>query len=111
MVHEEIGMPAMLEQTAEECCELAQGCLKMARYMRGENPTSKDYEAILDNIAEELVDMEICTEELRLGFYWERRSEFADILEKWDAVKREQVTARIKKIHSRMEAQNEAKTD
>ena len=36
-----IGKPAMLEQTAEECAELAHACLKEARRLRGENPTPK----------------------------------------------------------------------
>ena len=41
MLHEIIGTPAMLEQTAEECVEMAHACLKMARYMRGENKVYK----------------------------------------------------------------------
>lgn len=41
MLAEAIGTPAMLEQTAEECVELAQSCLKLARLMRGENPVHK----------------------------------------------------------------------
>ena len=36
-----IGLPAMLEQLAEECSELAQASLKYARLLRGENPTPK----------------------------------------------------------------------
>lgn len=36
-----IGLPALLEQTAEECTELAHACLKEARRLRGENPTPK----------------------------------------------------------------------
>lgn len=28
-----IGLPALLEQTAEECSELAQACLKYARLL------------------------------------------------------------------------------
>jgi len=30
-----IGKPALLEQTAEECTELAHACLKEARRLRG----------------------------------------------------------------------------
>ena len=37
MLIEKIGIPAMLEQTAEECVELAHACLKLARYYRNEN--------------------------------------------------------------------------
>lgn len=36
-----IGEPAVLEQLAEECTELAQSALKLARKIRGENPTPK----------------------------------------------------------------------
>ena len=34
MLYEIIGKAAMLEQTAEEAAELAQACLKLARYER-----------------------------------------------------------------------------
>lgn len=36
---DEIGEAACLEQLAEEAAELAQAALKMARIIRGENPT------------------------------------------------------------------------
>ena len=36
-----IGLPALLEQLAEECGELTQAALKLARLRRGENPTPK----------------------------------------------------------------------
>lgn len=36
---EKIGLPAMHEQLAEEATELAKEALKMARILRGENPT------------------------------------------------------------------------
>lgn len=57
-----IGIPAMLEQTSEECAELTQACLKYARYIRGENPTPKQLEDILDNFFEEIADVELCIE-------------------------------------------------
>ena len=59
-----IGVPALLEQTAEECCELAQACLKMARKLRDENPTPKSIEDIRDNLVEEMADVELCFIEL-----------------------------------------------
>ena len=37
MLYEIIGKAAMLEQTAEEAAELAQACLKLARYERMKN--------------------------------------------------------------------------
>ena len=36
---ETIGEPAVLEQLAEECTELAQAALKLSRILREENPT------------------------------------------------------------------------
>ena len=39
-----IGEAAALEQLAEECTELAQSALKLARKIRGENPTPKSLE-------------------------------------------------------------------
>lgn len=57
----QIGVPALLEQTAEECCELAQACLKMARKLRDENPTPKSIEDIRESLVEELADVDICT--------------------------------------------------
>lgn len=59
---EKIGVPALLEQTAEECCELAQACLKMARKLREENPTPKSIEDIRDGLVEEAADVELCLE-------------------------------------------------
>lgn len=68
MLIEKIGTPAMLEQTAEECSELAQACLKMARFLRGENPiTKKEYE-ITANLEEEMADVLICIDELYESF-------------------------------------------
>ena len=59
---EKIGVPALLEQTAEECCELAQACLKMARKLREENPTPKNIEDIRADLIEEAADVELCLE-------------------------------------------------
>lgn len=59
-----IGKPALLEQTAEECTELAQACLKYARYLRGENKVHRSFASIRANFNEELADVAICIEEL-----------------------------------------------
>lgn len=40
---ETIGEPALLEQLAEECSKLSQAALKLARKLRGENPTPKNF--------------------------------------------------------------------
>ena len=59
-----IGKAALLEQTAEEASELSQTCLKMARKIRGENPTPKDTNDILENLNEEIADVILCCSEL-----------------------------------------------
>ena len=64
MLQEVIGTPAMLEQTAEECVELAHACMKLARYLRGENKVYKTKEEIYSNLSEEIADVYICIDEL-----------------------------------------------
>lgn len=55
-----IGIPALIEQCAEECVELSKACLKMSRKMRNENPTPLSENDILQNLAEEMADVTIC---------------------------------------------------
>ena len=88
-----IGLPALLEQTAEECVELsealtdeivrllvcldankacaglAHACLKEARRLRGENPTPKTTPECWLAISEELTDLQICIEMLEAAGY------------------------------------------
>lgn len=64
MLTEVIGKPATLEQTAEECIELAHACLKLARYLRGENQVYKYVGDIYSNLSEEIADVYICVNEL-----------------------------------------------
>lgn len=59
-----IGTPALLEQTAEECTELAQACLKYARYLRGENKVHRPFANIQANFNEEIADVSVCIDEL-----------------------------------------------
>jgi hypothetical protein len=69
MLIEKIGKPAMLEQTAEECVELAHACLKLARYYRNENKVyGKTKEEMLDDLTEEMADVDICICEMLMGF-------------------------------------------
>jgi len=65
MLVERIGTAAMLEQTAEECAELSQACLKASRLLRGENPVYKDKREIIANLHEEIADLYICLDELQ----------------------------------------------
>ena len=60
MMREKIGDAAMYEQLAEECTELAKAALKVARYIRGENPTGREYKELYDNFIEECIDVGIC---------------------------------------------------
>ena len=64
MIRDYIGTPALLEQFAEECTELAQASLKYARKLRGENPTPKKIDEIKENFWEEITDILICIDEL-----------------------------------------------
>lgn len=58
------GEAAVLEQTAEECTELAHACLKMSRKFRAENPTPAAEEEICERIHEELADLMTCVDVL-----------------------------------------------
>ena len=57
---ENIGTCAVLDQCAEECCELAQACLKMGKKIRGQNPTPKNIDEIEKSLKEELADVSVC---------------------------------------------------
>ena len=59
-----IGKSALLEQTAEECSELSQASLKLARKLRNENPTPKSMDDILENLYEEIADVMLCIDAL-----------------------------------------------
>lgn len=62
-VMDQIGEPAFLEQLAEECSELSQAALKLARKMRGENPTPKTYQECRDSLQEEMADILLCIDQ------------------------------------------------
>lgn len=64
-VYEYIDKPALLEQLGEEACELGQASLKMARYIRGENPTPKTAFDVTKDLVEEVADVLVCIEELK----------------------------------------------
>lgn len=55
-----VGVPALLEQTAEECLELGAACLKLSRKIRNENPTPVPLNDILANLNEEVADIVNC---------------------------------------------------
>ena len=59
-----IGKPAMLEMLAEECAELTHAALKMARYLRQENPTPDTELTCVAHLTEEIADVEWCIDQL-----------------------------------------------
>lgn len=59
-----VGMPAYLEQLAEECAELCQASLKLARVIRKENPTPKSYEEAVNDFNEESADVSLLINEI-----------------------------------------------
>lgn len=65
-----IGEAAVLEQLAEEAAELAQSALKMARIIRGENPTPVTAAAAYDSLFEEVGDVRLCISVME-GMYGE----------------------------------------
>lgn len=67
MMIERIGEPAMLEQLAEEAAELGQAALKLARIMRGENPTPVKEVDAWGNLIEEYTDVALCADELEIN--------------------------------------------
>lgn len=56
---------AMLEGLAEEATELAQAALKLARVIRGENPTPVTIEAARSRLTEETADVLLYLQEVR----------------------------------------------
>ena len=78
-----IGLPALLEQTAEECAELAHACLKEARRLRGENPTPCTEEECYSEIVDEEADVYNCMMCLMEAGYMWARGDVEDKLDRW----------------------------
>lgn len=55
-----LSTPIVLEQCAEECSELTHASLKLARKLRGENPTPAEYKDIVEAVTEEIADVYLC---------------------------------------------------
>ena len=64
MIIEMEGTPAVLEQLAEECMELAHASMKLARKLRGESPTPKPINECIDAVTEETADVMCCIDQL-----------------------------------------------
>ena len=91
-----LGEPALLEQLAEECSELAQAALKLARLERGENPTPKPEEACVKDLLEELGDVNLC-----MGVVRDSRSDY--ILDDIEIAKRERWSQRIREARGEVQ--------
>lgn len=99
----EIGTPAVLEQTAEECVELAEAitsllrlahaCQKEARRLRGENPTPATEAECRAAIREEMADVSVCLGQLNEAGY---------------PIDMEAVKAKIDRWESRIDARDAA---
>lgn len=86
-----IGEPALLEQTAEECMELAFACLKLARMKRGENKVwGHTEDELVKKIEEECADVEVCIEELINAKIVEYRKAF-----EWKCTKKQRMQDRL----------------
>ena len=63
-MRDKIGTAAMYEQLAEESAELCKAALKMARIIRGENPTPVTEARVSAMIIEEAADVWNCMNEV-----------------------------------------------
>lgn len=76
-IRELVSEPALYEQLAEECSELAQACLKKARKLRDENYTPKTMEEINENLEEEYTDVQLSANACGLLTNWNTAHEKA----------------------------------
>ena len=65
-IQEKLPTTELLAQLAEEATELAQAALKLRRVYDGTNPTPTTYEDALGNLHEEIADVRLLLEILRL---------------------------------------------
>lgn len=66
-IRKTVSAAARYEQLAEECAELAQAALKVARYAREENPPRKDPAQIFCDLLEEVSDVILCLESVNVN--------------------------------------------
>ena len=95
-----LGEPAVLEQLAEECAELAQAALKMARLQRGENPTPKSWLDCKENLEEELANVNLC---VRMVYLSGNDTDVADLntVSEIENVKQTRLLQRLKEARER----------
>lgn len=83
LIVSKIGLPATLEQLAEEAAELSQAALKVARIIRRENPTPVGYCQAVDNLKEEAADVRNCLNVLEDAFIMDTEQMEAAKLNRW----------------------------
>lgn len=59
-----LSEPVRLEQLAEECAELGHAALKLARILRGENPTPVREAEARERLTEEVADVMVTVDSL-----------------------------------------------
>lgn len=59
-----LSEPVRLEQLAEECAELGHAALKLARILRGENPTPVGEAEARERLTEEVADVMVTVDSL-----------------------------------------------
>lgn len=65
-VSDYLSVEEMLEQLGEEAAELSHAAQKLARAIRGTNPTPMTISCGWDNVGEEIADVAVCLDELEL---------------------------------------------
>ena len=91
-IEENLSAAVAYEQLAEECSELTQAALKIARFLRGENPTAKSFAQLENNLTEEISDVSVCLDLLSLEANCEIK---ASKLERWYKRLKEKNTLKI----------------
>lgn len=83
LIVSKIGLPATLEQLAEEAAELSKAALKVARVIRGENPTPVGYCQAVDALLEETADVRNCLKVLEDAFIMDTEKLEGEKLNRW----------------------------
>ena len=83
-INDEITIPALLEHAAEECTELAQACLKLARLLRDENPVGATEDELTEKLLEEIADVLNMLNVMRDKGLWDNKRIAGYMAEKMD---------------------------
>lgn len=86
-IYDRIGEAAALEMLAEEAAELIHTALKMARIVRGENPTPADWDVEYLHLAEEVGDLCNALDVLDEGLMGHDVDLRGDALDRWAPAK------------------------